>query len=209
MNVEPEASPVTEQPQPEVEPKTEEPTAEQLAGKHLIDENRGYRRKNSDLRKKTDDLEAQLRSIQETELEKEGKHKEAAEFYKKKALELEDNLNIKTGKYAVKVITSQVRAAAAEMGCIDNEALVQLAPIADLKDDMDDDYNVKGEAVKSMLDMMQQKRPWLFKKTAPVIEDGKPTDVIPPSEGNSLKGKSVAELAAMLEKLDNHKQKRK
>ena len=167
-----------------------------LVAKKLIDENRGYRKKNSEYRAKLEDMEKQLSQMQEAKLQEEGKYKEAAEFYKTKAAEFESKYKDATSSYASNVVTSQVRAKAAEMGCIDYEALVKLAPMQDLYDHIDEDFNVKPDAIQSVLEMMQQKRPWLFKKPGPKIEDGVPSKE-PPTQ-SSVGGKGSLDLARML-----------
>lgn len=141
------------------------------AGKALVDENRKYRNQKRASDKRADDAEAKLKEIERAKLESEGKHKEASEFYKKEADEWKVKFESATGSYATTIITSQVKAQAAQMGCIDPDALCKLAPMQDLADDVDENYIVKPEAVKGMLDMMQKRSPYLFKKQAPVIEN--------------------------------------
>lgn len=166
-----EPSPEDAKPQTE-ETKTEaQPKEGDLVAKKLIDENRGYRNKNSGLRKDLETAQKELSDYQEAKLSEEGKHKEAAEFYKKKAADFEEKYKGATSSYATTVVTSQVKAAAAEMGCLDLDAVIKLAPMADLYDHIDEDYTIKPQAVKDLLDMMKQKRSYLFQKSAPKIED--------------------------------------
>ena len=145
-----------------------------LAGKKLIDENKKYRSQNRDFRQKLDDAEKKLGDFREQKLEEEGKFKEVSEFQKKRADNLEAKLKETQSNYGWNIITSQVKAKAAEMGCIDLEALVKLAPLNDLEEQVDEDFNIKPEAVSEMIDMMRTKRAWLFKKAAPKIEGGVP-----------------------------------
>jgi len=181
------------------EPSEDKDTGPDLVAKKLIDENRKYRSQKLELKKRAEEAETALNKFQEDKLEQEGKYKESSEFYKKKATDAEQKLNTVESKYAYKVVTSQVRLIASEMGCVDSEALVSLAPINDLNDDIDEEFNVKPEAVKGMLDMMQQKRPWLFKKSGPKIQDGTP--VIQHETGQKpLAEMSLAEKAILLAK---------
>jgi len=182
-------SPPTEEVQPE---PSEADTGADLVAKKLIDENRKYRAQKLELKKRVEDAEGKLSKYQEDKLEQEGKFKESSEFYKKKATELEEQLKSVNSSYGYKVVTSQVNTIAAEMGCVDKEALISLAPINDLYDDIDEDFNVKIEAIKGMLDMMQQKRPWLFEKRAPKMHVGVPAK---PNVAEGMEGKSAFDLA--------------
>ena len=172
VDIQEEPSPGDAKPQPEDKEVTI--TEGDLVAKKLIDENKGYRRKNSDLRKDLETTQKERDTLQESKLLEEGKHKEAAEFWKDKAGVLEGKLKDSNSMYASKVVISQVKAKAAEMGCVDLEAMIKLAPMSDLYEDIDEEYNVKPEAVTSMLEMVKQKRDYLFKKAAPKIEDGNP-----------------------------------
>jgi hypothetical protein len=176
--------------------KQDELNPNDLVAKKIIDENKKYRSRARTAEQKLEDANKRLADIERDRLEKEGKFKEASEFYKKEADGWKEKFEQATGSYAETVISSQVRAKAAELGCIDSEALLKLAPMSDLADEVDENFTVKPDAVIEMLKMMQKKSPYLFKKDAPKIEDGAPKEhkAAPPG----IEGKSTLDLARML-----------
>ncbi len=182
----------TGQQQDSFEPEHSDPKFYADKWRSASEEAKQYRKALAEERRKREDMETQ-------KLQEEGKHQELADKYRRERDEALDRATRATDSYARKTVGAQVRAVAAEMGCIDTEALVQLVDLDQVP--VDDDFNVDSVSVKNMLEKERQKRSYLFGKTAPKIHDVVP-DPNPDTKPNekSLDQLSMKEKIALLGK---------
>lgn len=117
-------------------------------------------------------LESELRTLKEDKLMSEGKKDEVMESLRTKNKELESKLQTSIGNFAYKAVSGEVAKEAMKLGCVDADALIQLVDLGEL--DVSDDFMVDAEQVKTMLEDVKKKRPYLFQKEAPKFIDGKP-----------------------------------
>lgn len=129
------------------------------------EEAKRYRQAAAEERRKREEMET-------ARLQEEGKHQELAEKYRKERDEALERATRATDSYARKTVGAQVRAVAAEMGCIDTDALVKLVNLDDIP--VDDDFNVDPVSVKSILEKERKGRSYLFGKSAPKVHDMAP-----------------------------------
>lgn len=155
---------------PTVVDRTPEEYAKRLV--EASEEAKKYRQKMVERGKELDSLKKKLEEIESSKMQEQGKFKELAESYKKEADEWKKRHESAHQTYAYKVITSQIKAEAAKIGCVDPDALIQLTNVSDLE--VDDDFNIKQESLKALMDQEFKKRSYLFKKDAPQIKDGTP-----------------------------------
>lgn len=152
-----------------------------LSLKKTAEEAKKYRQENSDLKK-------QLEEFQQKTLQEQGNWKDLAEKAQKKNAELAAELKTTKGKFALKTVSDQLSTEALKLGCIDTDALIKLADLGAL--DVDEDFRVDGESLKSLLAEMQKNKPFLFKKPDPKIQDG-----LPPAKGASGGKKEIKDMS--------------
>lgn len=152
----------------------------------LVLENKKYRQRAQELEKK-------LQLAENEKLAEQGKWKELADQKTKALQEYEQKLKESNTKYAYKVVTSQIVAEASRLGCVDPEALIQLAPVHELE--VDEEFNVNTQSVKTLLDNMQKTKPYLFQKQAPQVKDGVPSSKV--EKGVDWKKLSIKEKAML------------
>lgn len=158
-----------------------------------------------DLQKFEEELkqrERQIQELNEAKMQEDGKKDELIESLKSRLKDTETKYKSKTSAYAYKVIASQVEREAIKMGCVDTEGLLLLSDLSMLEPD--EDFNIDGSDVKSMLEDIKEKRPYLFQKTAPTIKDGLPKkpDV---NVANDLSKLSIQERALMVAKMKSQR----
>ena len=140
-------------------------------------ENKSYRKKANELK---DKLDAEVKKRQELENEKlqsEGKFKELAESKTKEADEWKKKAIEKDQAYAYKVISGAVKIEAIKRGCKNVDHLIKLLDLSELE--TDDDYNIKSESLKSLMDLAVKEIDYLFKKSSAKVIDGTPVDEKP------------------------------
>lgn len=162
-------------------------SAEEYAArvKELANENEKRKLKERKLKEELDGVQAKLKAIEDSKLQEQGQFKEAFEKAKKEAEELKTQTKKMQATYAYKVVTSQVKEEAIKAGCVDPDAFIKLATANGFLDNLepDEDFNVKSEEVKSIVEKAQKNMTYLFGKTAPSVKDGIPAK---PQSGNSL-----------------------
>lgn len=164
----------------------------------LVDASTEAKKYRVNLKDNKEKLAVAMKKIGEMEsakLKDQGQWKELAEMRGTELTEAKTQLELANTRFCGQVISSQIQSEAAKMGCIDLEALTSLAPVGDLAESVDDNYNVKPQAIKDLLEGVQKKRPYLFQKDAPVVKDGVPRT---PDTGTNLEGKSMTDLARAL-----------
>lgn len=152
------------------DPITQPNTVSYDSFKKAVDEKKRILSENETLKKRLDEIES-------SKLQEEGKFKESFEKASKRASELEKELKVTKATYAYNTVRSQVVAEAAKAGCVDAEALVNLYH-TDLSElDPDEQFNVKPESVKSLIERAQKEKAYLFQKQAPKVHSGVPGQV--------------------------------
>jgi hypothetical protein len=154
--------------------------------KELANENEKRKLKERKLKEELDGVQAKLKAIEDSKLQEQGQFKEAFEKAKKEAEDLKSQTKKMQATYAFKVVTSQVKEEAIKAGCVDADAFIKLASANGLLDNLepDDDFNVKSEDVKAIVERAQKNMTYLFGKTAPSVKDGIPAAKV--QGGNSL-----------------------
>lgn len=162
-------------------------SAEEYAArvKELANENEKRKLKERKLKESLDEVEAKLKAIEDSKLQEQGQFKEAFEKAKKESEELKTQNKKLQATYAYRVVTAQVKEEAIKAGCVDPDAFIKLASANGLLNDLepDDDFNVKSEDVKSIVEKAQKNMTYLFGKQAPSVKDGIPSK---PQAGNPL-----------------------
>ncbi len=163
------------------DPSTQPNTVSYESHKKLLDEKKRIALEADTLRKRLDEYES-------SKLEEQGKFKESYEKAAKRSKELEDKLKLTEAKYGFKTVKSQVVAEASKAGCVDPEALVNLYQ-SDLSGlDIDADFNVNAESVKTLVERAQKEKAYLFSKQAPKVHSGLP------SKSGSVGNKAINEM---------------
>jgi len=161
--------------------------------KETASEAKKYRQTNAELK-------AQLESFEKEKLEAQGKFQEMAKKEKERADKLEKQLKETSGKYALKTVQAQVKAEAAKLGCIDNDALIALMDVSTL--DVSDDFEVDKSSLKEALEKMQKEKAYLFQKQTPGHRDLPPKTDKEMFRGKSIKEMSMAEKLQMFRELE-------
>lgn len=152
------------------------------------------------LQNKLAEYDANLKASEQAKLEEQGKLKELNDKLK---VELEGFKRLakdKDVKYGTKVLTQEIKSVAKSLGAAE-EMLDDVVKLGDWSTvEITDDFEVKKEALKETMVMMQKSKPWLFKGTKPAPNDlppnGKPNHT-PPKDLKSMNFKDLEKLLAM------------
>lgn len=132
------------------------------------------------------ELEAEREAERMKRLQEEGKWKESAEDWSKKAKEAEEKAMRVARTFGQKVFANEVKSVALELGA-DPNALDDIIKVGDWSEiEIGDDFTVDREKLKSSIARMQQSKSFYFKKSVSA-----PRDVTP---GNSPVGKPEKDL---------------
>lgn len=118
-------------------------------------------------------LEQEAESRKQEELKAQGKFKEIAESQATQIATLEKKLKEDNAKYAAKVVTSQIRAEAAKLGCVDPDALLKLMDMSEIE--VDGEFNIDPSKLKTVLEKEAKEKAYLFSKDAPTFRDAPPS----------------------------------
>ena len=100
---------------------------------------------------------AEKEKLLQSKLEAEGKHKEAADYWKQKALELEEKDKKRETVLAWNSITSQLKATLASQGCVNPEKAIKLIDRAELKSvEVDENYRVSDVDISRIVDHLKK-----------------------------------------------------
>lgn len=142
-------------------------SAEELARrlKEVSNEAKQYRQRLALEKKEKEEL-------QKKQLADQGQFKELADIYKGKAEAAESQAKKLRDAFAMKTVADAVALEAVRQGCIDTEAVLQLAPLDQVP--IGDGFEVDRTHVKAILEQFKAGKPYLFQKQAPKIPDGVP-----------------------------------
>ena len=142
-------------------------SAEELARrlKEVSQEAKQYRQRLAEEKRQREDL-------QRKSLEDQGQFKELADIYKAKAEAAEAQSKKLREAFATKIVADSVALEATKLGCIDSDAVLQLAPLDQIP--IGEGFEVDRNHVKTIMEQFKTQKPYLFQKTAPKIPDGTP-----------------------------------
>ena len=134
------------------------------------------------LQAKLAEAEAKERALEQSKLEQEGKVKELNEKLKVELEGFKKLAKDKDVKYGTKVLTQEIKAMAKSFGAAE-EMLEDVVKLGDWSTvEITDDFEVKKDALKETMAMMQKSKPWLFKSNKPA-----PNDLPPNGKTQALK----------------------
>jgi len=109
------------------------------------------------LREEAEALKAERDRLVQEKLEAEGKHKEAADYWKQKAVELEEKDKKRESVLAWNSITSQLKATLASQGCVNPEKAIKLIDREELKSvEVDENYRVSEADVSRIVEHLKK-----------------------------------------------------
>ena len=102
-------------------------------------------------------LRLENESLKQKELEAEGKLKEKADYWKTKAVELEDKYKKSTAKYGWSQVKSQLSTELMKQGCVDTDVAISLIDKAELNSvEVNDEYNVNATDLTRIVDSLKR-----------------------------------------------------
>lgn len=142
------------------------------------------------LKAKLAELEAEKEQQRLEKLSQEGKWKESADDWAKKAKEAEEKAMKIARTFGQKVFAQEAKSVALELGATP-EALDDIIKVGDWSEiEIGDDFSIDKEKLKSSIARMQQSKPFYFKKTV-----NAPKDVIPGMQQQSSGSKKLDEMS--------------
>lgn len=137
------------------------------------------------------DLRTKLNEFETNSLEAKGELQKLNDQLKKQVSELNMEKDRLSKSFAWNSVQSQIKAVAAQSGCVDMEALVKLGDWSTVE--VDQDFKVDESQVKMAIETSQKKYPYLFKKQVPGVKDKSPSNSDPSSH---LSKKDLTKLSA-------------
>lgn len=141
-------------------------------------------------RKRAQDLEAELESIRQKELEDKGNYQQLLEQYKNKNQELELSLKKERETYAWNTVTSAIRLEAQKAGCTSPDKLIKLLDKSDFEMLQSDNGTIKADSLGSLMDKARKENAFLFSQGSVKFNN-----VTPKSEIKSETKKSASEMS--------------
>lgn len=141
-------------------------------------------------RKRAQDLEAELESIRQKELEDKGNYQQLLEQYKNKNQELESSLKKERDTYAWNTVTSAIRLEAQKAGCTSPDKLIKLLDKSDFEMLQSDNGTIKADSLGSLMDKARKENAFLFSQGSVKFNN-----VTPKSEIKSETKKSASEMS--------------
>lgn len=170
-------------------------SAEELTRKltETSSEAKKHRLKAEALQAQLEELQSKVSKAEEDKLQEQGRFKDMYEQAKKQLEESNKKLKEKDSKYAYTVVTSRIASEAAQAGCKRTDDLIALMSTKGWMNDLevDENFNVSADSVKSVLEKAQKEMDYLFGKPAPNLKDGVPASTI--GKAKSLKEMSLSE----------------
>jgi hypothetical protein len=164
-----------------------------------------YRKAVSEKKKIQAQLEetsARLAELEETRLASEGKKDELIQSLQERVKKYKGEIDQRDATYAYKSVSSQLKAEAAKLGCVDPDTLIKVAPLDTLE--VGEDYTVDAQSLKMLLDEQKEKMPYLFQSKSVAVKDGVPAR--PNTETTTdLSKMSIADKARLLAGLNAKK----
>jgi hypothetical protein len=141
-------------------------------------------------RKRAQDLEAELESIRQKELEDKGNYQQLLEQYKNKNQELELSLKKERETYAWNTVTSAIRLEAQKAGCTSPDKLIKLLDKSDFEMLQSDNGTIKADSLGSLMDKARKENAFLFSQGSVKFNN-----VTPKSEIKNETRKSPSEMS--------------
>jgi DNA repair exonuclease SbcCD ATPase subunit len=102
-------------------------------------------------------LKAQLESVKQSELEAEGKLKEKADYWKTKAVELEEKYSKTQAQYGWNQVKAQLSSELTKAGCVDSDVAISLLDKAELNSvEVNDDFTVSKQDLNRIVDNLKK-----------------------------------------------------
>lgn len=146
-----------------------------------------------------EELRQKLSALDADKLETEGKKDELIQRLKSERTEWEKQAKEKDRLYATRVITSQIKAVAAELGAVDPDAVVALGQWDEIE--VKDNFEIDPHGVKQAVESLSKAKPYLFKKSGPQFRDATPKDKPTILEPKKLNEMSTSDLKALYAKI--------
>ena len=129
-------------------------------------------------KKKKDELLAdatrKIEEMEQVKLEESGQLKVLVEKLREDKRSLGEKYETERRKRAYDLISGQIKAKAAEVGCLDSEALMALGDFSTLEPN-EDGTEANETDVMFAISEVQKKRPYLFRKSVPGVKDMSPS----------------------------------
>lgn len=139
-------------------------------------------------RKEKSSMKQELEALRREKAEQGGDWKSAFEQADKAKAEAEANSRRMAAAFGQRLVRGALEQQASTMGCIDIESVAALVDPRGI--DLDEDFHVDGSQVRERLEDLRKRKPFLFQKAGPKIQDVK-AGALPPQR----KAKSVEEMS--------------
>lgn len=134
---------------------------------------------------KLSEYEAELQSLREEKLQREGNHEKLIEDLRKKNTELSTNLSKKDQSYAWNTLTSEIKREAMRAGCENPDKLIRLLDDEDLRSiEVGENFSIDKQSLSAVLEKAKRENSFLFKSSNKITANGNPSTKI--EENNKL-----------------------
>lgn len=123
--------------------------------------------------KENEALKAQLKELQDKDLEVKGKQSELIESLRKDVKIKDEKIGTMVQQYASNIVASKFKEEAIKQGCSDLDLLMKAVDFSTVEVNADD-WSINPDDLKRTFENTMQKHPLLFNKSGPKIVDGKP-----------------------------------
>jgi len=147
---------------------------------------------------KLSEYEAELQSLREEKLQREGNHEKLIEDLRKKNTELSTNLSKKDQSYAWNTLTSEIKREAMRAGCEKPDKLIRLLDDEDLRSiEVGENFSIDKQSLSAVLEKAKRENSFLFKSSNKITANGNPSTKI--EENNKLNDLSKLSLEELKE----------
>jgi len=147
---------------------------------------------------KLSEYEAELQSLREEKLQREGNHEKLIEDLRKKNTELSTNLSKKDQSYAWNTLTSEIKREAMRAGCENPDKLIRLLDDEDLRSiEVGENFSIDKQSLSAVLEKAKRENSFLFKSSNKITANGNPSTKI--EENNKLKDLSKLSMEELKE----------
>lgn len=137
-------------------------------------------------------LETEASQLRSEKLEAEGKKDDVIKSLRDQLKQKDDDLLKSKKTFGYKVLSSQVTAAARDMGAWDDDLVLKSLDFSEIE--IDDDFSVDQKSLRAALDGLRKKKPRLFEDTKKQLADGLPETKPKKNEKTSFDKMSSSEL---------------
>jgi hypothetical protein len=120
-------------------------------------------------------MEAELQTLREEKLKREGKTTELLTAKEQRIQELESRISKSEKAYAWKTLTGEIKREASKAGCTNPDKLIRLMDDEDLSSiNVGEDFSIDGDSLKRVIEKNKKDNSFLFSSSSKKIVNGNP-----------------------------------